>query len=246
MDRMLYISMTGAKQTMLSQATHANNMANVSTTGFRADFAQFRSMPVFGPGEPTRAYAQSERPATDFTAGPIESTGRELDIAIKGEGLIAVQARDGNEAYSRRGDLFVDTFGQLRDGTGLPVLGENGPIAVPPAQSLVIGVDGTINIVPLGEDPNVTVVLDRIRLVNPPLDQLEKGNDGLMRQVNGLPAPADAAVSVVSGALERSNVNIIESMVEMIATARKYEMQVKAMTTADELSQHSMRLLSLQ
>ena len=246
MDRMLYIAMNGAQQAMLGQAANANNMANVSTNGFRADFAQFRSMPVFGPGEATRAYAQTERPATNFAQGPLESTGRDLDMAIKGEGWFVVQARDGSEGMSRRGDLELTSAGLLVNGAGLPVLGENGPIALPPAAKVEIGGDGTVSVLPLGQQDGAMLVLDRILLVNPPLDQLEKSNDGLMRLPEGVPPPpADAAVALVSGALERSNVNVVESMVEMIALSRKYEMQVNTMRTADENSQAGASLLRM-
>eukprot|EP00919_Chromeraceae_sp_WS-2016_P001210 GHVR01003073.1.p1 GENE.GHVR01003073.1~~GHVR01003073.1.p1 ORF type:complete len:137 (-),score=16.97 GHVR01003073.1:25-435(-) len=134
MDRMLFISMNAAQQTMLAQATNANNLANVNTTGFRADLEQFRSMPVFGEGLPTRVYSMTERPVTDYQQGSVQSTGRELDISVQGEGFISVMGKDGREGYTRAGDLHVTELGQLVTGTGLPVMGEGGPIAIPPAE----------------------------------------------------------------------------------------------------------------
>lgn len=245
MDRSLFVSMSGAKETLLAQTAVASNLANVDTTGFKADLEQFRSMPVFGPGHPTRVYAMHERPATDFDPGPLQTTGRELDVAVQGEGWLAVQAPDGTEAYTRRGDLRLSPEGLLLTGDGLPVLGGSGPIAIPPAQKLEIAPDGTISIVPLGGKPEVSVVVDRIKLVRPPLAQLEKGQDGLIRLKNGAVADADASVTLVPGALEGSNVNSVAAMVEMIELARRFELQVKMMQTAEDDAEASARLLRL-
>ena len=146
MDKMLYVSMSGASQNTLAQRAHANNLANISTTGFRRDYEQARSMPVFGDTFPARVYAMSERPGTDFTPGSMQETGRDLDIAIGGQGWIAVQSGNGSEAYVRTASLQVDALGQLRTGDGLPVIGNSGPIAIPPEQKVEIGADGTISI----------------------------------------------------------------------------------------------------
>ncbi len=245
MDRSLFVAMSGAKETLQAQSSVSNNLANVNTTGFKADLEQFRSMPVFGPGFPTRVYALNERPATDFDPGPIQTTGRELDVAVKGDGWIAVQAPDGSEAYTRRGDLRITPEGMLQTGDGLPILGENGPIAIPPAQKIDIAGDGTITIVPLGEKPDVTAVVDRIKLVRTDPRQLEKGIDGLIRLKNGQTAEADAGVTLVSGALERSNVNSVAALVDLIELARRYELQVKMMKTAETDADATSRLLRM-
>ncbi len=187
MDKMLYVAMTGASQVSLAQRAHANNLANISTTGFRRDLEQARAMPVFGEVQPSRVFSMSERPATDFTAGALQETGRELDIAVQGDGWIAVQSPDGAEAYTRAGNLKIDALGMLRTAEGLPVLGNAGPIAVPPEEKVEIGEDGTISIRALGEAPNVQAEVDRIRLVNPDPAQMSKGLDGLMH-VDGPPA----------------------------------------------------------
>jgi flagellar basal-body rod protein FlgF len=243
MDRMIYISMNAAQQTMLAQATNSNNLANVNTTGFRQDFEQFRSMPVFGEGLPTRVYSMNERPATDYSQGDIRSTERELDISIQGEGFIAVQSKDGREGYTRSGDLHITETGQLVTGAGLAVMGEGGPIAIPPAEKIEIGIDGTISIRPLGADGNALAVLDRIKLVKPELNSVFKDTDGLVRMQNGGEAPLDATVTVVSGTLESSNVNAVGALVKMIALQRQYEMQVKMMKSVDDNSAASARLL---
>ncbi|MDU2612382.1 MAG: flagellar basal body rod protein FlgF, partial [Pseudomonas aeruginosa] len=166
MDKMLYVSMSGASQNTLAMRAHANNLANISTSGFRRDFEQARSMQVFGDSFPARVFAMSERPGTDFSHGSLQETGNELDIAIDGDGFVAVQAPDGSEAYVRTAGMHIDALGMLRTGDGLPVLGNGGPIAVPPEEKVEIGQDGTISIRALGENPNVVAVVDRIKLVN--------------------------------------------------------------------------------
>ncbi|MDH5545542.1 MAG: flagellar basal body rod protein FlgF [Gammaproteobacteria bacterium] len=245
MDRMLYIGMSGAKETLLAQGLNSNNLANASTVGFRQDLEQARSMPVFGPGLPTRVYAMTERPGIDFTPGPIENTGRDLDIAIEQNGWIAIEAADGTEAYTRAGDLRVSATGQLVNGVGNPVMGNGGPIVIPPAQGISIGRDGSITIQPIGEGADALVVVDRIKLVNPAFADMEKGRDGLFRQKNGLPADADANVNLVPGALERSNVSVVESMVKMIELSRHFEMQTKVMSSAEEAAQATDMLLRM-
>jgi flagellar basal-body rod protein FlgF len=246
MDRMLYVAMSGAKQVMQAQEANNHNLANVSTTGFRADLNEFRAMPMFGPVYPTRVYAMSERPGIDFTPGAIVTTGNDLDVAIRGEGFIAVQSPDGREAYTRAGDLHLGPGGVLITGAGHYVLGNNGPIAVPPYEKVEIGQDGTVTVRPLGQAPNAMVVLDRIKLVNPPLTQLEKGEDGLLRLQGDGTAVADATVTLVSGAVEGSNVNPVDALVTMINLQRQFEMQVKMMHSEEENAATASKLLQLQ
>jgi len=234
MDRMLFVAMSGARETLIAQGNASNNLANANTTGFLADLNQFRSMPVFGDGHPTRVYALDERPQTDFNRGGIQQTGRDLDVAVKDAGWIAVQAGDGNEAYTRRGDLKVDSNGLLTTGTGLPVLGNGGPIALPPFDAVNIGSDGTISIRPQGAEGNELAVIDRIKLVAPQYEQMDKGEDGLMRLKDGTVAEAAADQRLVSGALEASNVNVVNEMVDMIELSRRFEMQIKMMKTAED------------
>lgn len=246
MDRSLYVAMNGAKQTLLAQTSNTNNLANSQTTGFKADFDQFRSMPVFGPGFPSRVYAMTERPGTDFSPGSIHTTGRDLDVAVNGDGWIAVLNQDGKEAYTRAGNLRVTPQGILQTGAGQPVLGDNGPLAIPGADKLEIGRDGTISIIPIGDNATTLVQVGRIKLVNPALSDLEKLNDGLMSLKEGVDAPqADANIVLVQGALEGSNVNAIDAMVEMIELARNFELQVKVMQTVDDNSGASSRLMQM-
>lgn len=245
MDRSLYIAMSGAKQTLLAQTANANNLANSQTTGFKSDLEQFRSMPVFGAGYPTRVYAMTERPGTDLSHGSMQTTGRDLDVAINGEGYIAVEASDGTEAYTRAGDLRVTPEGLLENGTGLKIIGQNGPISVPPADKVTIGSDGTISIVPLGGNATVLAVIDRIKLVKPALDNLEKRNDGLLHIKDNQPVEASADVNLAQGVLEGSNVNPIEAMVGMIELSRNFELQTKVMKNADENSAQSAKLMQM-
>jgi len=237
--------MTATTNTMLSQMTVTNNLANASTTGFRADMEQFRSMPVFGDGYPSRVYALSERPSIDYRQGAIHKTGNSLDVAINGEGWLTVQAADGSEAYTRRGDLRLSNLGLLENGNGNLVLGNGGPIAMPPAEEIIIGDDGTISIRPIGQDAKSLAVLDRLRLVNPPLENLYKGTDGLFHLRSGEPAIADASVRVSPESLETSNVNMIGAMVSMIENARQFEMGIKAMQAAKENDEVGTRILAL-
>jgi len=245
MDKLLYVAMTGATQTMLAQGANNNNLANVSTPGFRADYAQFRSMPVYGAGYPSRVYAMTEESGSDFSNGPMNATGNEMDIAVNGEGWIAVQAKDGTEAYTRAGDLRITRNGLLVTGGGNVVLGDNGPITMPAASQVQFGSDGTISIKPMGQQSSEMTVLDRIKLVNPPLRQLRKGTDGLMRLPGGNTAPADANVKIVSGMLEGSNVNIAEALVNMIDLQRQYEMQIRIMRDAEQNADSAKQLLTL-
>ncbi len=245
MDKSLYIAMSGAKQTLLAQTANANNLANTQTSGFKSDLEQFRSMPVYGPGFPTRVYAMAERPGTDLSPGTMQQTGRELDVAIQGDGWLAVQGPDGKEAYTRAGDLRITPEGLLQTGTGLQVLGQDGPITIPPAQKLEIGKDGTISMVPLGANASNTAVIDRIKLVNPDLKNMEKLNDGLMHLKDKKTAEASTDVSLVQGALEGSNVNTIGAMVDMIELSKNFELQTKVMKSADENASASARLMQL-
>ncbi|MGC4007658.1 MAG: flagellar basal-body rod protein FlgF [Pseudomonas sp.] len=244
MDRMLYVAMSGASQNTKAMQAHANNLANISTTGFRRDFEQARAMPVFGDSFPARVFAMSERPATDFTTGSLQETGRDLDVAAKGDAWIAVQAPDGGEAYVRTGSLEIDALGQLRTGDGMPVMGNGGPIAIPPEEKIDIGQDGTITVRGQGNQPNALATVDRIKLVTLDPKQLEKGSDGLIRLKSGQPAPqVDANAGVQSGVLEASNVNAVDEMTSILALSRQFELHVKMMKTAEEDSQSMARVL---
>jgi flagellar basal-body rod protein FlgF len=245
MDRSLYLAMSGARQTLHAQNSVAHNLANATTTGFRADLEQFRSMPVFGEGYPSRVYAMTERPGIDFSQGSLIETGNELDFAVNGDGWIAVQAADGTEAYTRAGSLRLTSVGMLETVDGLPVLGNGGPIAVPPAEKLEIGVDGTISIRPLGQGANTLAAVDRIKLVKPPLESLEKGLDGLFRVKDGAAPEPDATVRLAPGMIESSNVNAVEAMVSMIALARQFELNIKAMQTAGENESAAAQLMRM-
>ena len=245
MDRMLYIGMSGAKETLIAQGLNSHNLANVSTTGFRQDLQQARSMPVFGPGLPSRAYAMTERPGINFNPGPIETTGRDLDIAIEQDGWIGIQTPDGNEAYTRAGNMRISSTGLLVTGSGYPVMGNAGPIVIPPSETMSIGTDGNITVHPIGQAADALVVVDRIKLVKPNNADLIKGEDGLFRQKNGQIADADADVRIVPGALERSNVSVVESMAKMIELSRNFDMQMKSMKTAEELERSTDSLLRM-
>jgi flagellar basal-body rod protein FlgF len=234
MDRMLYVAMTGAKETLRAQGINNHNIANASTTGFRADLAAFQSRAVDGSGYASRVYATNASVGWDNQSGALLATGRDLDVAINGSGWIAVQGPDGREAYTRAGDLQVDANGQLTTGTGLPVQGDGGPINVPPYTSIFFARDGSISIVAQGQTPDTISNVERIKLVRPADEDLVRGDDGLFRMKDGSDAPSDPNVQLGAGTLESSNVNTADAMVTMIELARHFEMQVKAIRTAEE------------
>lgn len=245
MDRMLYVAMSGAKQNMLAQSINSNNLANISTTGFRADLAAARSMPVFGgTGHPTRVYSMTEKPGIDFNQGAMSTTGRDLDIAVIGKGFIAVQSKEGTEAYTRAGDLTADNTGVLRTGAGHIVLGDGGPVTIPEAAKVDIGKDGTISIVQIGEEGGSTII-DKIKLVNPETKDLKRNEQGLFVLKSGENAEVDEDVSVVSGAVETSNVNAAATLVNMIELARQFEMQIKMLKTAEENNAQATQMMKL-
>jgi flagellar basal-body rod protein FlgF len=244
MDKMLYIAMSGAKQNMHALSITANNLANAKTTGFKADLAQARTMQAFGEGLPTRAFAMTERASQNFDNGALMTTGRELDIAIQGDGFMAVQTADNAEAYTREGHLRLTEEGTLETVSGELVLGENGPITLPlPVANINIAKDGTIMIRPEGAPANVQEEVGRIKFVNPDVRNLDKGADGLFRRKDGNLEPADVSVSVQNGMLESSNVSPVVEMTKMIALQRQFEMNLKLMKTAEENDSSASALL---
>lgn len=245
MDHLVYIAASGAMESMRAQAANSHNLANASTSGFRADLIMAQTSRLTGERADSRAYAGMHTAGVDFSQGVIGVTGNALDVAVGGGGWMAVKAVDGVEGLSRRGDLRVDDLGQLLDGAGLQIMGESGPIALPPFSDVAIGSDGTVSIVGLGEDPSTMAVVDRIKLVNPDQAQLEKSGDGLIRMKNGEALIADAGVTLISGSLESSNVGSVEAMVHMIELSRSFEHHVEMMKTAKELDQASAELMSL-
>lgn len=254
MDKMLYVAMSGAKQNLIGVSMNANNLANAKTAGFRADFEQQRSMQAFGEGLPTRVFAMEERPGSKMTHGSIATTGRSLDIAIKGNGMLAVQDSTGFEAYTREGNLQLTKDGMLTTAKGSPVMGENGPIVIPlPIENIQIGPDGAITIRPSGAPANFLETVDRIKLIEPPSpNAVTKGNDGLFRSkesilTNELCTFCEASpnVGVESGALELSNVNPVSEMTAMISHQRQYELQIKLMKTAEDIDRSQDQLLKI-
>jgi flagellar basal-body rod protein FlgF len=243
MDKLLYVAMSGAKETLRAQAANNHNLANASTTGFKADLSAFQSRAVTGPGYASRVYATNDSVGWDSAVGSQITTGNALDVAIQGSGFFAVQDPTGNEAYTRAGDLHVDPSGQLLTATGLPVMGDSGPLSVPPYTSVSVAADGTISVVPLGQTPSTSSVVGRIKMVNPATTDIQRGADGLYHTSSGQPAEADATTKLASGVLESSNVDLANSMVNMIELSRNFELQVKALRTAEDTAGASTKLL---
>jgi len=245
MDRLLYVAMTGAKQLMQAQALVSHNLANVSTTGFRADLARFEARPVEGPGYPSRVNTVATGLGFDRTQGTLVQTGETLDVAIDGDGWLAVQAPDGSEAYSRGGSLKVNSLGLLETERGELVLGDNGPVAVPPYTQIAMAADGTVSIVPQGQGPETLAQVGRLKLVNPDAARLTKRPDGLIAVNDGDDVETDAGVKVASGFIETSNVNIAATLVDMIEFQRQFDVAVRMMQTADQNAQRAASLASI-
>ena len=240
MDRLIYLAMSGAKATMQRQETLANNLANVSTVGFRAELAAFRAVPVEGSGASTRVYSLESTPGYDASPGQVTATGRNLDVAMRGASWLAVQARDGTEAYTRGGSLDVDAEGQLVTSSGLVALGDGGPIQVPPETQVSIAADGTVSATAAN---GRSTSIGKLKLVTPEAP-LVRGSDGLFRGSDGDLA-ADANARLQDGALEGSNVSAVETMVQMIAAARQFEAQMRSLTTAEGNDKTASQLLAV-
>ncbi|MGF1754451.1 flagellar basal-body rod protein FlgF [Vibrio makurazakiensis] len=248
MDRALFLAMSGAKQNMQALQLRANNLANVSTTGFRADLAQARSMQAYGEGMPTRVFSMTERPGHNFSQGSVVTTGRDLDVTVEGDGWISVMDKTGQEGLTRNGNLKIDQNGLLSNGSGHLVLGDNGaPITLPiPVSKVEIGNDGTISVLPQGAPAEELEIAGRIKLVRPDNQTLFKDTNGLFRSKDPEQAyEADAAVKLLTGAIEGSNVNAVGEMTSLIDLQRQFEMQVKMMKTAEDLDKASDSLLRM-
>jgi flagellar basal-body rod protein FlgF len=242
MDRLIYQAMTGAKALMQRQDALSNNLANANSDGFRADLLAFRAVPIRAEGSSTtRVYSLEATAGFDPNPGPVLNTGRALDVAIKGSGWMAVQTRDGSEAYTRAGALEITGDGVLQTKFGLPVLSDSGPITIPPNSEVTIGSDGLVSAKVAGQPAQS---IGTIKLVDPDVATLRKAEDGLMRPINGDVPVSQPTVSLTAGALEGSNVNVVESMVGMIALARQFDMQMRMLQNAEQNSQRAAQLLA--
>jgi flagellar basal-body rod protein FlgF len=245
MDRLIYTAMTGAKHVFMQQAGNAHNLANASTVGFKAQEHRFRAVPVQGEGMPTRAFVVDASVADVMEPGPMMYTGRNLDVAVEGKGWIALQMPDGSEAYTRAGSFDINVNGLLQTKSGQTVMGDGGPLNIPPDNNVEIAPDGTVSVVPTFGTPNNANAVGRIKLVNPPETDLVRGDDGLFRLKSGQAADADPNVKLASNTLEGSNVNVVDTMVNLISLSRQFEMQIKMLQTADTNAQTADKVLSL-
>jgi flagellar basal-body rod protein FlgF len=245
MDRLVYTAYSGMRGRMAAQAAIANNMANASTIGFRSDSFNFEQLALKGAGFDSRALTSEEVVDADRKAGAVVSTGRDLDVAIDGDAWLAVQAADGEEAYTRRGDLTIAPSGVLQTGDGFPVIGNSGPITIPPADKVTIAPDGSVLIVPPGGQIDKPQVLDRLKLVDPKGSVTLKGMDNLLRVKDGGTLPANLDATVKSGSLEQSNVNITETLIQMIENQRSYEIQAKMLSAAKDMDDGGASLMRM-
>ncbi|KIS42132.1 flagellar basal body rod protein FlgF [Kosakonia radicincitans] len=246
MDRAIYTAMGAANAALNRQAVTANNLANTSTNGFRAQIAAYRAIPVHGPSVETRTMVAASTPWSDDTMGAINPTGRDLDVALPQNGWLAVQLPDGSEGYTKDGNIEVDAEGTLRV-RGMPLMGDGGVVTVPPQAKLTIAPDGTITALGAGDEPTAVAQVGRLKMVNASPALLKNGDDGLFHIADPTtPAtlPADANLKLMPGMLEGSNASPMKSMVEMIATARGFDMNMKVITTVDDNEKSANQLLS--
>jgi flagellar basal-body rod protein FlgF len=245
MDRLIYTAMTGAKHILEQQATTTQNLANATTTGFRAQIDSFRAVPLVGDGLPTRTMVVDATVGSDFTPGPMQQTGNALDVAIQGNGWLSLQTSDGSEAYTRAGALQVSLNGILQTQSGVPVIGDNGPISIPPNVTLTFGSDGTVSSIDNTTTPTSVTTLGKLKLVNPPTQNLVRGDDGLFRTKNGAPVEADASVILAGGVLEGSNVHLVDSMVNMINLSRQFDLHTTMLKTAETMENSADQIFTL-
>jgi len=245
MDRLIHTSLSAMRGAMARQTTVANNLANANTVGFRAEVASQRPLWLRGGEFQGRAPASEEVVNADMKAGAFISTGRDLDVAMQGDAMLAVQADDGEESYTRRGDLMISPSGLLTTGDGVPVMGDGGPITMPPADKIMVGADGKISIVPEGGDPTQMQQVAQLKIVSPKGSEIVKGLDGLFKVRGGGTLPTDPDAKITQGALEQSNVNTSDALVQMIEASRSWETQIKLLTTAKDLDSATTDLMRL-
>lgn len=245
MDHAIYTAMGAANAALNRQAVTSNNLANAATSGFRAQIAAYRAVPIIGPTVETRTLVTESTPWNDYTMGAVESTGRNMDVALPQDGWLAVALPDGSEGYTKNGNIEVDSEGQLQV-RGLPLLGDGGPISIPPQAQITIAPDGTISALGAGDEPTALAQIGRLKMVNAKPYELKNGDDGLFHPADETAGalPADATLKLVPGMLESSNVSPVKSMVDMIATARGFDMNMKVISTVDDDEKNANQLLS--
>ena len=246
MDRLIYSSLAAMRGAMARQTAIASNLANANTTGFRGELTNAQALWMSnGKATAARATVTGEVAGTDMSGGPVMTTGRDLDVAINGDALLAVQGKDGGEEYTRRGDLIRTDSGVLTTGDGQIVLGSSGPITLPPSDKVSIASDGTISIVPQGGDPKNPQQVDRLKLVGTKGSDVRKGVDGLFQVAGGGTLPADPDATVIAGSLEGSNVSTSSALVNMIDASRAWDGQVKMLTTAQDMDRSATDLMKI-
>lgn len=245
MDKLAYTTVNAMKSLMNRQTAIANNMANSETIGFKADMVSAKAQYLNGPGHESRAMSVERDMQADMNGGAIMQTDRSLDIALEGDAMLAVQDADGEEAYTRRGDLKIAPSGALLTGDGFPILGDAGPVTLPPSERVDIGADGTITIVPVGGDPAQPQQISRLKLVSSTGSEMSKGSDTLFHVPDDGVLPVDENARVMSGALEKSNVNMTSALVDMIETSRAWETQARLLKMTEELDSSGAGIMNL-
>ncbi|MCH7629236.1 MULTISPECIES: flagellar basal body rod protein FlgF [Novosphingobium] len=245
MDRLIYTAYSGMSGSMVRQRVIASNMANAQTTGFRAEMLNALPVTLKGPSLEARAMTEGEVRGASMKQGALVETGNPLDVALQGRTMLSVQAEDGSEAYTRRGDLSIDPTGVLVNGDGRPVVGDAGPVTVPPGSKVSIGPDGSVLVADPATPDQPPQQVARIKIASFEGSQIQKGLDGLFRVVGGGVLPADEDAKVNIGALEQSNVDPTAILVEMVEAQRLFDMRTKLISTAKEVDENSASLMRL-
>ncbi|NAW57042.1 MULTISPECIES: flagellar basal body rod protein FlgF [unclassified Vibrio] len=241
MDSLLFTATSGASRVLKAQHVRSNNLSNADTAGFRADMERVRSVPLHGSGFDGRTMVATNSAMTRFDAGDIVKTGRPLDVAIMGDGYLTVQTPEGQEAYTRAGNIEVDNFGALYV-NGFPLMGDNGPLILPDYQKVEISERGQVSVIPPGGGAELEV--GRLKLVKPPMEELQKESDSLLHNVAGVPFEADETVQLAPEHIEGSNVSAIDELLTVMSLTRNFEMQIRMMKTAETLAQAGNKLMS--
>ena len=248
MDRSIYTALNSMNILRDNQSVTAQNLANISVTGFQKDI-QINFASVYldrDKGIDPKVLALQEPGGFDSTPGPVQQTGAPLDLAVDGTGYFIVKPANGNIALSRRGDFTVSADGTLRDGTGTqPLSVDLETITIPPHRKISISGDGIIEIEPLNAPLGQTVRVGQIATTFGSEVPLAKTVDGFVRPIDGSIPEPDNRTILLSGFLEGSNVQSVDELVTGIDQSRAYEINVKFISTAQEIDEASASLMRM-
>ncbi|WJF90794.1 flagellar basal-body rod protein FlgG [Paraburkholderia bonniea] len=254
MNQALWISKTGIQAQEAKLQTIANNLANVNTVGFKRDRAMFEDL-FYRTEQPPGAQVSENSTGAGiqigngtrlvgtqkvFTAGNLQTTSQALDVAVVGNGFLQVEMPNGETGYTRAGQLRLNEQGRLTNAQGMPLV---PAVTIPPnATGITIGENGTVAVTTDGANAVEAGQLQLASFANPAGLRAIGDNLYLETVASGNPNEGEPGIGALGkikqGALEGSNVQAVEEMVEMIAAQRTYEMNTKVLTAADNMMQY--------